>query len=265
MRFGCCLNMTATQNDSIGIEHIEELAACSFDYVELPLAEMMELNPEDFKRLLSRLQKSGIACEVCNNFFPKTMRLTGGEADENTALTYAKAALARAAEVGAKIVVFGSGKAKNVPTGFSLSDGYIQIVHLLKKIDAIAEQHKIKVAIEPLRSEECNLINSFEEGCKLARDVDGTSTGVLVDFYHMVSENEPVDHILKDGKEFLIHTHMANPSGRIFPAHLSEADYESFIQALHAVGYEGRMSCEAYTSHFSSDASITRNFFRENF
>jgi len=115
MRFGCCLNMVASDADGTGIEHIEKLSELGYDYVELPLAEMMMLSEEKFDSLKRRVQDSGIACEVCNNFFPKTMRLTGEEVHMDTILTYAEKALDRARELGVQYVVFGSGPAKNVP------------------------------------------------------------------------------------------------------------------------------------------------------
>ena len=48
MKFGCCLNMVAEGPDGTGIEHIEKLAQLGYDYVELPTAQMMELDDEAF-------------------------------------------------------------------------------------------------------------------------------------------------------------------------------------------------------------------------
>lgn len=77
MRFGCCLNMIAKGPDGTGIEYIEALAKAGFDYAELPLAEMMALPDGQFQELVRRVAGSGVHCEACNNFFPKTERLTG--------------------------------------------------------------------------------------------------------------------------------------------------------------------------------------------
>jgi D-psicose/D-tagatose/L-ribulose 3-epimerase len=265
MRFGCCLNMVATNPDRTGIEHIENLAKYGFDYVELPLAEMMELSDAEFESLKERVSKTGIRCETCNNFFPGTIRLTGDNTDMNQIMDYVQRALARAASLGVQYVVFGSGKAKNVPEGFSLEEGYKQVVALLKKVGPIARNNNITIVIEPLRKAECNLINSFEEGVRLSKDVADDNVKVLVDFYHLTEEKEPVQNIITYGKEFLRHVHMANSHGRVYPESIDEDNYKPFIEALKTIGYEGRVSCEAYVSSYEEQAPRALHFFRANF
>jgi D-psicose/D-tagatose/L-ribulose 3-epimerase len=146
--------MIASEADGTGIEHIEKLAAMGFDYAELPLAEMMQLTEDKFERALQRIKNSGIGCEACNNFFLKTIRLTGINVNMAFVMDYVERALARAAALGAKMVVFGSGEAKNVPAEFSPEDGYQQVVELLKKIGPIARPNNIIITIEPLRARE---------------------------------------------------------------------------------------------------------------
>ncbi len=255
MKFGCCLNMISTKEDKgTGISFIEILAATGFDYVELPLAEMAALSEEEFQVLKKRLEWSGLTCEVCNNFFPKTIRLTGENVDMEEIMSYVRHALKRARELGVEYVVFGSGPAKNIPEGFSMASGYEQVVNLLQKIDPVAEEYGVTIVIEPLRKAECNLINTFEEGCQLAKRVNGSHIKVLVDYYHMTVELEPVEHILRDGAAYLRHIHMANPNGRVYPKVESESDYETFFAALREIGYKGRISCEAYSDCFEKDA-----------
>ena len=261
MRFGCCLNMVASGPDGTGIEAIDRLAEAGYDYAELPLAEMMAMDEREFDRLAEHVDRSGIPCEVCNNFFPGTMRLTGNGAGLDEAVLYAEKALTRAGILGAQAVVFGSGKAKNIPFGYPEAEGYAQVVRLLKEINLCAEKKKIIILIEPLRRAECNLINTFEEGCRLADDVNGNCVKVLVDFYHLTEEKEPLAHVIH-GKDYLYHVHFANPSGRIFPVNEKEADYTAFFDTLKKCGYEKRISCEAYTADFEKEAVKTLEFFR---
>ncbi|NLD59817.1 MAG: sugar phosphate isomerase/epimerase [Clostridiales bacterium] len=265
MKFGICLNMNAAGPDGTGIEAVEKMAAAGFDYVELPLAEMSALSDEAFKRLESRVKAAGIPCETCNNFFPKTMRLTGAAADHAGALSYARAALDRAARLGARVVVFGSGGAKNVPEGFPLEEGFRQVAALLRELAPLVKERGIAIAIEPLRRAECNLINSFYEGCRLAEAVGDPAVRVLVDYYHFMTEAEPVSHLLDEGAEYLRHTHFARVNGRAFPRDAAEdAAYRPFFDALRAVGYDARMSLEAYSPDPEAEAPMALNFFRQN-
>lgn len=263
MRFGCCLNMVSSQKDKgTGADWIEELAKAGYDYAELPLAEMTALSEEEFGALADRVGASGIRCEVCNNFFPKTIRLTGGDVEEGEIMAYAEKALGRAGRLGVENVVFGSGPAKNVPEGFPLERGYGQVVRLLRMVAPVADSHGIVIVIEPLRKAECNLINTFAEGCGLARDAGCGNVKVLVDYYHMSVEGEPAENVAREGAAFLRHVHFANPNGRIYPKDPSESDYGAFFEALGRAGYDGRISCEAFSGDFAADAEAALRFFR---
>ena len=264
MKIGCCLNMVAEGPDGTGIEHIEKLAELGYDYVELPTAQMMALDDEAFTAFKERLFKSGVPCETSNNLFPVSMRLTGPDVDMDAIVAYAEKAFARDEELGIKICVFGSGPAKNVPEGFPIQEGFNQVAEICRKIGPIAAKHGIMIVIEPLRRAECNLINSFADGVELAKAANVENVKVLVDFYHMTVENEPVSNIARDGAEFLRHVHFANPTGRVYPVSQDEADYAPFMEALKTAKYDARISCEAYTPNgFEQDAKTAYDFFRK--
>ena len=263
MKIGCCLNMVASGPDGIGIEHIEKLAATGYDYVELPTVQMMALDDNAFASLKKRVREAGIPCETSNNLFPASLRLTGPDVDPDAVLSYTRKAFSRAEELGIEICVFGSGPAKNVPEGFGMERGYSQVVELLRQIAPIAKEHGVMIVIEPLRRAECNLINTFAEGVRLAKDADQENVRVLVDFYHLFVEQEPVSHIAKDGAQYLRHVHFANPNGRIYPVSMDEAPYAPFMEALEAAGYDGRISCEAYAPNgFDQDAQAAFDFLK---
>lgn len=256
--------MVASRADGTGAEHLKELAEAGYDYVELPLAEMMALDEEAFGRLKEQIQSAGVPCEVCNNLFPKTMRLTGENAGTKEAVEYAKKAFGRAKSLGVSVIVFGSGPAKHVPEGFPMEAGRRQVVELLKEISAYAARQQITLVIEPLRKAECNLINTFAEGCLLADDVDRENVKVLVDYYHMTVEEEAAVVVADLGGQYLRHVHFANPNGRIYPKDMSESSYAEFFAALEKAGYNGRISCEAYSEDFAADAKKSLEIFRRN-
>ena len=264
MKIGCCLNMVATGEDGTGIEWIEKLKEYGYDYVELPMAQMMALDDEAFEALKARVAAAGLVCETSNNLFPVTMRLTGPVVDMEAILSYVTKAFARAKELGVQYCVFGSGPAKSVPEGFSREEGLSQVEDLLCLIAPIARENGVTIVLEPLNKSEDNLINTFADGVEMAKRVNDPNVKVLVDFYHLTLENEPVQHLIDDGKKFLRHVHFANPSGRVYPREITEADYAPFVEALRQIGYDEHVSCEAYVPDgFETDAPAAREFFRK--
>lgn len=264
MKFGYCLNMVATRPDRTGAEHLETLKKLGFDYVELPCAEMAALDDEAFEAFKAHVKAVGVPCETSNNFFPPKMRLTGPDVDDAAIDAYVEKALSRLQALGVSRVVFGSGGAKNVPEGWPMEDGYRQVIALLKRIAPMAKAHGILIVIEPLRAVECNLINSFEDGVCLARDVDNENVRVLVDYYHLREMNEPEWHVAAWGEEFLRHVHFAQQEGRLTPSiEREDVHYRIFFDALKKANYDARVSCEAYVKgDFEESAARAIAFLR---
>ena len=252
MRFGCCGSMISPSLDPIGIELIEVMAEVGFDYAELSLADLMNLTDAAFDLLVRRVDKSGIHCEACNNFFPARIRLTGTEAQPAEALDYARAAIERAARLGVKRIAFGSSGAKNVPAGFPHDAAWRQLIELLQSVGQLAEKANIIIVIEPLNQEESNIVNLISEGLRLVNQVNHPCVQLLIDFYHFMKESEDPAIILQAGP-VVRHLHFANAQGRIFPQRF-EDEFVPFFNNLQKIGYSERCSIEAYSNDFMADA-----------
>ena len=261
MRIGYCTNLIATQADGTGSEWIEKGKECGFDYVELPLAQMMDLNDREFSSLKERVDSSGLKCEVCNNFFPANIRLTGNGVNYGQIEAYLAKALGRAAQLGVRVIVFGSSKSKNVPEGYPIEKAWSQLVVFLRFIDPLVRAKGITVVIEPICKLESNIINTAGEGLQLVKAADRENIRLLVDYYHLVMEKEDPEIILRAGSS-IQHTHFANPVGRVYPVE-AEDGYVRFMNLLKRVDYEGRMSVEAYTKDFSRDAKRSVEILRQ--
>ncbi|QHQ62822.1 TIM barrel protein [Anaerocolumna sedimenticola] len=251
MKYGCCVNMFGNKMDPVGMNYIGYLAESGYDYVELPLAQIMELPTEKFEQLKETLKKYNMNCECCNNFFPASVRLTGENTSLNVIEDYIRNACSRAAELGVKVIVFGSAGAKNVPEGFPEEKAFQQIVEVLKIADQHASYEGIQIAIEPLNRMESNIIVNLSDGKKLMQAVNASNIKLLVDYYHFTVEKESLDTIIENGPD-IIHVHFAEPEGRIFPSGILN-EYRNFFAALNNVGYDSRVSIEANSKQVRKD------------
>ena len=261
MRIGYCTNLIATQRDGTGTEWIEKGQECGFDYVELPLAQMMDLSDREFSSLKEGVDLSGLKCEACNNFFPGSIRLTGDAVDPGKIEEYLDKALGRAAQLGVEVIVFGSSKSKNVPEGYPIDKAWAQLVALLRVIDPLVRAKGITIAIEPICKLESNIINTAGEGLQLVKAADRENIKLLVDYYHLVMEKEDPEIVL-DAGSYIKHIHFANPAGRIYPVE-AEDGYIRFMDLLKRIGYEGGISTEAYTKDFCHDAKRSVKLLRQ--
>jgi D-psicose/D-tagatose/L-ribulose 3-epimerase len=262
MRIGCCTNMLGRADDAVGAWAIEEIVAGGYDYLELPVVQTMELTEPDFRSLHNRVKTSGLSCEVCNNFFPAELALTGPEVKKREVRDYYLRALERISGLGAGLVVFGSGAARMVPAGFSAEDAHNQLARLLQEIAAEAEPLGITIVIEPLNRGECNIVNSALEGFSLMKSAGRPNVRLLVDYFHMGLESENMASILEAG-DAIRHAHISNPQGRVFPSPGDGAAYAVFTGNLERTGYKGRLSVEAYSTDLSRDAARACGYMKE--
>jgi D-psicose/D-tagatose/L-ribulose 3-epimerase len=266
MRFGCCgcmvVGRSPEQEERVvtGIEVLAEMESIGFDYIELSLSDVMKLDTTGFSSLKQRLEDSSVKCEACHNFIPSNIRLTGPDADLTAACEYVRKAFRRAAQLGAKVVVFGSSGARNIPPGYPYSSARNQIVELLGRIGDQGEQHDLTVAVEALNRRESNIINTIGEALSFSRELNHPRIKLVFDYYHMLVENEDSKIILEAGEQ-IRHVHISEPERRGFPVEDTQS-YNEHFQRLKDIGYQGRVSIEAYTEDFETDAARSLELLR---
>lgn len=112
IRIGICSPMDA----------FETVAQMGFDYMETGLVPLYRLSDEDFSRMCERVDRAPIRIEAFNGMLPGTLPVTGPNVDGGALDEYLEKSFARARRLGAEVVVFGSGAARNVPAGFPIDE-----------------------------------------------------------------------------------------------------------------------------------------------
>jgi D-psicose/D-tagatose/L-ribulose 3-epimerase len=253
------LSLGAAQDKTVEVgyctsfKNVAAAKAAGFDYVELGTSEIASLSDADYEQAVRDIKAVGLPTPAANTFLPATLKVTGADVSREQQMTYVRKAFDRLSRVGVQIVVFGSGGARRVPEGFAKSDAFDQLVDFGRRIAGEARARGITVAVEPLRREETNIINSAAEGLELVEAINDPNFQLMIDFYHLASEKENAE-IIGRAKGHLRHLHMANPNGRIFPVAWEEYEYASFFANLRQIGYAARISVEASTKDLQTDA-----------
>jgi D-psicose/D-tagatose/L-ribulose 3-epimerase len=237
------------------LANIDAAKAAGFDYVELATSEIAGLSDVAFEEAVAHIRQAGISTPAANLFLPATIKVTGPAIDQEQQMAYVRKAFARLSRLGTQIVVFGSGGARIVPDGFAKDRAFQQLVDFGRRIAPEARARGITVAIEPLRHEETNIINSAAEGLDLVNAIDDANFQLMIDFYHLASEKEDPAIVVRAAAH-IRHLHMANPEGRVFPRRWEEYDYAPFFAALRQIGYDKRISVEASTKDLPAEAPL---------
>lgn len=244
MRFGICA----------AADQAQAMAALGYDYLEGNLAELADISEAEVERRRRLLERVGIRQEVFNSFFPGHMKLVGEGRDLEAIRDYAARALERAARLGGRLAVLGSGSARRVPEGMSRDEGETRFAEVACVLGDEAEKVGLCMVLEPLCHQETNLLNTLEEGARFCRRLAHPRVGCLADLFHMVANAEEPEALAGlDGP--LWHVHICNPKGRLCPHPDDAYDYSAFVRALEQRGYDKRVSIEAIFQDFHADAA----------
>ena len=227
------------------------VAAAGFDYIECALSATAALDGAGYASVRDAVLGSPIRAEVFNLMLPGGLPVTGPDFNLIAVRNYLDAALPRAAAMGCRVIVFGSGGARRVPEGYGKTDAYDDLIAYLRAAGDRCERYGVTIAIEPLNAAECNIINSVAEATWLANRANHPAVKVLSDNYH--SEKDGLSfHEVRASGCLMAHTHVSHPN-RSFPKPGDGYCYGDYFDALYDINYDSRMSVEGRTDDFAND------------
>ena len=248
LMIGCC----AGAGDISALERTAGL-----DFIELPVAKALMGSPDEFEQLSALLERSTLAARAVNVFLPATLKVVGPDASTDQLSAYAAAALDRAQRLGVAVLVFGSGASRTVPAGFPRQRALDQFEEAVRVVNEHASSRGVTVAVEPLHSEETNLLNSVGEAAGFLRERRLDGVRLVADLWHMQCEGEDLG--VMDGLgDLIVHGHVA-AAERLAPGH-AEDRIEAFLRHLRQGKYRGACSIECKWSDLASElpGAVTR-------
>jgi sugar phosphate isomerase/epimerase len=214
------------------------------DYIEQPY-----LNDTEWAPMRAQLLNSPLPI-VAFNVFYNSGKLVGPEADPEFLARYANRAASRARDVGASVIVIGSGAARSVPPEISHARAMAQFRRFLEACAAAGERHGIKFCIEHLNRHETNLVNSVNAAAELVRMIHSSYLRLLIDSYHMDVEREPLRAIV-ESHGLISHAHTADIDR--LPPGQNAYDHAALRKSFRIGGYSERISIECNWRDFDSE------------
>lgn len=241
MKLGLCIGMG-------GLDKFQLLKEIGFDYVETHYIGNENRTAEEIDNYRRALDKAGLRCESSAVRFPGVYNPSGAqtalELEEMAETFYNTVKNSRWLEN--EILVIGAGGIRNYPMdkGYDVNNVYEQLAVVLREvISPAARAFNLTVAIEGLRQAESPTFNLTEQSVMSAKASGQDNIKVMTDYYHMATENEDMTK-LESFADYIVHAHIANPTGRVMPEAGDNAGYEVFFDNLKKAGYNARLSLE---------------------
>lgn len=243
MKWGCCGDH----------QRLSTTAGAGFDYAEAP-TRMLETAKEELPPgVQSAFASAPIAAEAFNVFVPGSIPVVGPDVDPEAIRNHVAVAAERAASLGAKVIVFGSGGARGIPDGFEKTTATDQLLAFLDTVADLFEPHGITLVIEPLPHRSCNFIHTVAEAADLAREVARPEIRILTDLPHAHANGDPFDK-LADVADLLSHVHVPVPDVPDCAIEGSEVSHAALFKSLRSIGYDDRISIEDHGKRFTDYA-----------
>jgi D-psicose/D-tagatose/L-ribulose 3-epimerase len=233
-----------------------------FDYAEIVATEVAAMTDDEFLAAVAKVQTIALPILSAIIFLPGDMKLVGPDAKPDVQNTYLDKLLPRLSKLGLRMVVFGSGRSRKMPDGYSKVEAFKQLVDFGRRAAQRAQKHKMLIVVESLRVEETNMINTAAEALTLVQAVKHPNFKMLVDYYHMALMKEDFAVIVKAGLANIVHAQMANPTDRVYPTSDDEAPYADFFERLRQIGYRGAVSIEASAKNPTWDGNKALRYLR---
>ena len=236
MKFGVCS----------APETLSAVRDAGYDYAEWNFSKLAALSEDEFDTVKDTVNRVGLPIEAFNGFFGSGVSLNAG-LDLDFVRAHCRRGFARAAALGGKVAVLGSGGARKIPEGYDRTLAEEQFLQALQICGDAAGEVGMTVVLEPLNRRETNFMNSVAEGAAILDRIPHPNLQLLADFYHVAEEKEPLSALIAQ-KDRIRHLHLALPQTRLLPTVADSEIGSAWRDCLKAMDYEGRISLEGKAS-----------------
>ena len=227
--------------------------ALGFDAFTIPVEEPAAIDADAVGRAL---RDSDLRVHVTGAFGP-TRDLTHDEPRfREESLAYLRDTLALCERWGVRLLVgpcySAVGKRRHVPPEQRKLEWERAVVGL-RRAGALAADHGVTLAVEPLNRFETDLVNTAEQLVRLLGDVAHPAVKGHLDTFHMNIEERDVSTAVERVGADLVYVD-ASESDRGTPGS-GQVDWEGLARGLRAIGYAGDCVIESFTPECTSIAA----------
>jgi sugar phosphate isomerase/epimerase len=148
------------------------------------------------------------------------------------------------ADLGGKVMVFGSPKQRGMNAGASADQAWGWAKEAFTAMLPLLAERKVTLCFEPLTTAETDFVTTAAEGRRLVEEIDHPRFRLLLDVKAMSAEDEPVPELLRENARVLGHVH-ANDANLQGPG-FGDVDFRPILQALRELRYDGYVSVEPF-------------------
>jgi D-psicose/D-tagatose/L-ribulose 3-epimerase len=253
MRYGVNTWVWASPLDDATLaELIPRVAGMGFDWIELPIENQHEFDPQTTSALL---REHGLGVSLCAAMSPHRDLIAEDEVVRSNGAQYVRHCIETAQVLGAQNVVgplySAVGRTWQMTPEERERDTEL-LVGTLRELAAHAQEHGVTLCVEPLNRFETSFINLVAQGVELVDRVDHAACQLMLDTFHMNIEERSLGEAIRLAGPRVRHVHTCeNDRGAPGTGHVP---WQEVADALRAIDYDGPLVIESFTAKVKSIA-----------
>ena len=148
------------------------------------------------------------------------------------------------ADIGGRILVFGSPQQRNLLPDVSRQQGIDYAAEVFERATAVLEQTGVVLALEPLGPHETNFLVTTADAVELIDRIGSPYVRLHLDCKAMATEIASIPDLLRLHRQILAHFH-ANDPNRQGPG-FGSLDFHPIFETLGQIDYRGWVSVEVF-------------------
>lgn len=237
---GWSVEKTAPFISSIGYRALEIAPFWLSDHVD-------SISPKRRKEIKSVLGDNGLVCSGLHWLLitPQWLHVTTpDEKIRNDSWDYVRKLVDLCADVGGKIMVFGSPK-QRTSRGVPAAKAVQNLVNGFVKVAPHAGERGITICMEPIPSnQQCDVVNTMKEAADVVKRVRHHALQSMFDVHNTADETEPLDRLIKKHAGIIRHVHVNEMDGS-YPG-TRGLDFKPVFRALKEIRFPGWVSLEVF-------------------
>lgn len=222
-----------------------KIKALGFDFLELAVEDPALIDAALVRQALS---DHGLSATMAGAFGPNRDLTSDNPALRTASLAYIRSCVELAEALG--ITRFGGpmysavGKRRLVPPAQREQEWQLA-VQGLRQAAPMADDHGVKLAIEPINRFETDLVNTAEAVMRMVGEIDHAAVGVQLDSFHLTLEERDLEQAIRLCGPKLLHVQVSE-NYRGAPGS-GQTRWDAFKRGLDAIGYRGGIAIESFT------------------
>lgn len=241
---------TSPADDEVLARLIPRIAEMGYDAVEIPIETLGQF---DIARARQLADAAGLGVSVCAVIGPGRDLLLDDEVE--VGLGYLRGCIDAAQALGSPAVAgpFYSAVGRCWPMSAAERAREIdKLAERLRDLAVYGAERGVELGVEPLNRFETSFFNTTEQTLELVERVNHPGLGVALDVFHLGIEEKSLGEAIRRAEGRLKHVQVAeNDRGTPGTGQLA---WDEVAQALHDVGYHGRVVIETFSDRVEAIA-----------